>query len=110
MEEKRIDVTKNWPEPKSIRDIQVFLGFANFYRCFIQGFSRIAALFTSMLGMSQTSTTQKLINLADGFCRGDCGENEVRRASASIKGLIGADYLSSNYISHTVSNIVSNSA
>ena len=49
MEAEKIEVMKNWPEPKSIRDIQVFLSFANFYWQFIQGFSRIAAPFTSML-------------------------------------------------------------
>ena len=31
MEAERIEVVKEWPEPKSVRDIQVFLGFANFY-------------------------------------------------------------------------------
>ena len=46
---KRIKVIKNWPKSKSVRNIQVFLGFANFYRQFIQGFSRIAAPFTSIL-------------------------------------------------------------
>ena len=30
MEEKRIEAVKAWPKPKSIRDIQVFLKFANF--------------------------------------------------------------------------------
>ena len=35
MEEERIDAVKNWPKPKSVRDIQVFLGFANFYCRFI---------------------------------------------------------------------------
>ena len=49
MEAERIEVVKDWPEPKSVRDIQVFLGFANFYQRFIQGFSRIAAPFTLML-------------------------------------------------------------
>ena len=49
MEEEKIEAVKAWPEPKSIRDIQVFLGFANFYQRFIQGFSKIAAPFTSML-------------------------------------------------------------
>ena len=49
IEAKKIEVVKDWPEPKSVRDIQVFLGFANFYRRFIQGFSRIAAPLTSML-------------------------------------------------------------
>ena len=49
MEDERIRAVEQWPEPKSVRDIQVFLGFANFYRRFIQGFSRIAAPLTSML-------------------------------------------------------------
>ena len=35
IDEERIDVVKNWSEPKSIYDIQVFLNFANFYCCFI---------------------------------------------------------------------------
>ncbi len=49
MEEKRIKAVKTWPEPQSVRDIQVFLGFANSYRRFIKNFSRIAAPLTSML-------------------------------------------------------------
>ena len=52
MEEEKIDTVKAWPEPKSVRDIQVFIGFANFYRRFIQGFSKIAAPLTSMLKTS----------------------------------------------------------
>ena len=110
MEEESIDVVKNWPEPKSISDIQVFLGFANFYRGFIQSFSRIAAPLTSMFRRSQTPTTQKLMNLVDEFDGRDHGENKARRASASTKGPAGEDYLSSNDVSHAVSNIVSNSA
>ena len=35
MEAERIEVVKEWLEPKSVRDIQVFLGFANFYQRFI---------------------------------------------------------------------------
>ena len=35
MEAERIEVVKDWPEPKSVHDIQVFLGFANFYQQFI---------------------------------------------------------------------------
>ena len=46
---EQIKVVKKWPESKSIRDIQVFLGFANFYQQLIQGFSMITALLTSML-------------------------------------------------------------
>ena len=32
IEAKKIEVVKKWPEPKSVRDIQVFLGFTNFYQ------------------------------------------------------------------------------
>ena len=35
MKDERIKAVKQWPEPKSVRDIQVFLGFANFYWQFI---------------------------------------------------------------------------
>ena len=42
MEAKKIEVVKDWPKPKWVCNIQVFLDFANFYRQFIQGFSRIA--------------------------------------------------------------------
>ena len=49
MEAERIEVVKDWPKLKSVRNIQVFLGFANFYWRFIQGFSKIAAPLTSML-------------------------------------------------------------
>ena len=61
MEEERIKIVKAWSKPKSIRDIQVFLGFAKFYRRFIQGFSKIAASLTSML--KTTSTTSSGISL-----------------------------------------------
>ena len=32
MEAKRIEMVKEWPESKSVQDIQVFLGFAKFYQ------------------------------------------------------------------------------
>ncbi len=56
MEEERIEAVKDWPESKSVRDIQVFLGFANFYRRFIQNFSRIAALLTLILQTTDDET------------------------------------------------------
>ena len=55
MEDKRIEAVRNWPKPKSVRDIQVFIGFANFYRRFIWGFSKIAAPLTSMLKTTGSS-------------------------------------------------------
>ena len=55
MELNRIETIKDWPEPASVRDIQVFLAFANFYRRFIKGFSPIAASLTGILQGGQKS-------------------------------------------------------
>ncbi len=49
MEEEQIKAVYDWPERQSVRNIQVFLGFANFYQRFIQGFSKLVASLTSML-------------------------------------------------------------
>ena len=78
MEAKRIEVVKKWPEPKSVRNIQVFLGFANFYRQFIQSFSKIAAPLTSML--KTTVSSQVLV------------ANEVLAAN-EVDGIEGGDEL-----------------
>ena len=47
--EKKIKAVKSWLEPKLVKDIQGYLGFANFYRRFIKNFSRIAMTFTLIL-------------------------------------------------------------
>ena len=52
MEEEKINVVKAWPELKSVQDIQVFIRFAYFYWCFIQGSSKIAAPLTLTLKAS----------------------------------------------------------
>ena len=44
----KVQVIQDWPEPRKIKDIQYFLGFANFYRCFIPHYSNIAVLLTRL--------------------------------------------------------------
>jgi Reverse transcriptase (RNA-dependent DNA polymerase)/RNase H-like domain found in reverse transcriptase len=53
MECSWVDMIAEWPEPKSFRDIQIFLGFANFYRRFIAKFSRIARPLSDLLKESK---------------------------------------------------------
>jgi hypothetical protein len=31
MDPAKVEVIQNWPEPRKVKDIQSFLGFANFY-------------------------------------------------------------------------------
>ncbi len=48
MDPAKVAAICEWETPKSVKDVQAFLGFANFYRRFIKAFSRIAAPLTSL--------------------------------------------------------------
>jgi transposase InsO family protein len=49
MEPSRIEAIRTWPEPRSVKDIQVFTGFAGFYRRFIRSYSKVTAPLTDLL-------------------------------------------------------------
>jgi hypothetical protein len=38
MEKNKVQVVQEWETPKKLKDVESFLGFMNFYRCFIWGF------------------------------------------------------------------------
>jgi hypothetical protein len=42
MDPVKIEGVRSWPAPSSVKQLQSFLGFINFYRRFIEGFSQIA--------------------------------------------------------------------
>jgi hypothetical protein len=48
MSEDKIDTILKWEIPESVKDVQSFLGFANIYQCFIEGFSKICYLLTEL--------------------------------------------------------------
>ena len=37
----KVQIIQDWPTPQKVKDIQSFLGFANFYHHFIYGYSEI---------------------------------------------------------------------
>ena len=98
MKVERIEVVKNWPKPKSVCNIQVFLGFVNFYWQFIKGFSKIATLFTLILktigssdklafGKNNSSKLASRKNNGNGEVDKFGGDNvEPAKKSAKLKG------------------------
>ncbi|KAK3544319.1 hypothetical protein QTP86_009094 [Hemibagrus guttatus] len=42
MDERKVTAVRDWPAPTTVKELQRFLGFANFYRRFIQNYSSIA--------------------------------------------------------------------
>ncbi|KAK3565354.1 hypothetical protein QTP86_007128 [Hemibagrus guttatus] len=45
----KVKAIKSWPQPGTMKDLQRFLGFANFYRRFISGYSDLPAPLTFLL-------------------------------------------------------------
>ena len=48
IEQEKIKAVKEWKTPTKVRDMESFLGFANFYRRFIQNFSHITKLLNEL--------------------------------------------------------------
>lgn len=42
MDPEKVEAILSWETPSSVKDVQAFLGFANFYRRFIHNFSQVA--------------------------------------------------------------------
>ena len=48
MDQAKIKVIQDWPEPWKVKDVQSFLGFANFYRRFIFNYSHTVVPLTRL--------------------------------------------------------------
>ena len=53
MEKEKVKSVLDWLTPKCVKDIQKFLGLANYYRQFIQSFASIARLLHDMMRKDQ---------------------------------------------------------
>ena len=53
MDPEKVKSILEWPAPKNLKDVQAFLGFANFYRKFIAGYSRLVHPLTAITRASE---------------------------------------------------------
>uniref|UniRef100_A0A1A8D4D5 Gypsy retrotransposon integrase-like protein 1 n=1 Tax=Nothobranchius kadleci TaxID=1051664 RepID=A0A1A8D4D5_NOTKA len=50
---EKVQAVQSWPTPTTRKELQRFLGFANFYRCFIKGYSQIASPLTQLTSIKR---------------------------------------------------------
>lgn len=48
MDRSRVATVEDWPTPTTFREVQIFLGFANFYRRFIKQYAKIVGPLTAL--------------------------------------------------------------
>ena len=53
MSGSKVEEVKNWKIPRKVKDVQEFLGFANFYRRFIRDFAKLAVPLTTLTRKDQ---------------------------------------------------------
>jgi len=53
---------QDWPTPRNVTEVQSFIGFVNFYWCFVQDFSHVAKPSTSSPRKERSGGGQKKSN------------------------------------------------
>jgi len=53
MEQEKIKTIKEWKMPTKVKDVESFIGFANFYQRFIQNFSYMAKPLNKLKGKNE---------------------------------------------------------
>jgi len=53
MQKEKIEGVLNWLAPRNVKEVQKFLGLANYYRRFIEDFFKIAALLHMLVRKEQ---------------------------------------------------------
>jgi transposase InsO family protein len=64
MDPLKVKAITEWPEPKNVNELQIFLGFANFYRRLIRGYATLTAPLTTMLQKGQSFTWTPELQIA----------------------------------------------
>src|SRR2546421_4994859 len=53
MDQEKVEAIQSWQAPKTLKQLQAFIGFANFYRRFINGFSSISRPLHNLQSMAK---------------------------------------------------------
>ncbi|GMI75808.1 hypothetical protein HRI_001250100 [Hibiscus trionum] len=56
MDGEKVKVIQEWLVPKSVSELRLFFGLANYYRWFVEGYSQRAVVLTDLLKMERSGS------------------------------------------------------
>ena len=59
---KKIEAIKKWPVPKTVTEVQSFLGFTNYYRKFIPKYAQIARSINRLVSGENANKKKALVD------------------------------------------------
>ena len=62
---KKIEAVKNWTTPKTVTNVQSFLGFTNHYQRFIKGYAEVSKPLNSLVSGDNTNRKKTLVDWTD---------------------------------------------
>jgi len=68
MDPAKVATIQNWPELRNICDVQSFLGFVNFYHCFIADYSQMTLPLTNFCKKAAFQTLKNAFSTAPVLC------------------------------------------
>ena len=72
--QNKVQIIQDWPKPRKVKDIQSFLGFANFYHHFIYEYSRIVIPLTHLTRKTTNQTLEQYIRVYCNYQQDNCDE------------------------------------
>jgi hypothetical protein len=60
-------MVRHWKEPRTKKELQMFLGYDNFYRHFIKGFSGVVKPLTKLMGNEPWKSEEEQTKAFDEF-------------------------------------------
>jgi len=104
MQKEKVEGVLNWPAPRNVKEVQKFLGLANYYRRFIKNFAKIAAPLHILVRKEQKWKWEKEQEEAFGKLK-EVFTTELVLAILDIDGKMRVEVDASDYVTEGVLSI-----
>ena len=93
-ESEKTEVVRNWPRPKTVKQLQSFIGFASYYRRFVKQFLQKSGVLHDLVNAKRTRNNKRCVNnIEDAWgTEHDAAFDALKNSLTSTPVLGFADY------------------